>query len=148
MNYSACMRTFSLALSGLFPVSVLGAEKTAETGIALGNGMSGSAYLMQLSVGLMVVLVGIVVLAWFMKRMSGIQHSAGGNLRVLEGLAIGPRERIVLLQAGKEQIVVGVAQGTIQTLHVLNETVDVPETSTTPDFAKKLTEAIKRRQES
>ncbi|MDX1336049.1 MAG: flagellar biosynthetic protein FliO [Gammaproteobacteria bacterium] len=146
MNCSVCIRFLSLALAGL-PVTAMGAEKTSETGIALGNGVSGSAYLMQLSIGLMVVLVGIVVLAWFMKRMSGIQHSAGGNLRVLEGLAIGPRERIVLLQAGKDQIVVGVAQGTIQTLHVLGETVDVPEPSTTPDFAKKLSEAIKRRQE-
>jgi flagellar protein FliO/FliZ len=80
--------------------------------------------------------------------MSGIQHSAGGNLRVLEGLAIGPRERIVLLQAGEEQIVVGVAPGVIQTLHVLNETVDVAEAATTPDFAKRLSEALKRRQES
>ena len=147
MNCPVCIRSLSLALAVL-PGTVLAAEKTSETGIALGNGVSGSAYLMQLSIGLMVVLVGIVVLAWFMKRMSGIQHSSGGNLRVLEGLAIGPRERIVLLQAGKDQIVVGVAQGTIQTLHVLGETVDVPEPSATPDFAKKLTEAIKRRQES
>ena len=114
----------------------------------LSNGVSGSAYLLQLSIGLIVVLFGIIALAWFMKRMSGIQHSAGGNLRVLEGLAIGPRERIVLLQAGKEQIVIGVAQGSIQTLHVLNETVEVSESSQTPDFAKRLSEALKRRQES
>jgi flagellar protein FliO/FliZ len=130
------------------PLPVMALGKSSETGTTLGNGVSGSAYLMQLSIGLLVVLVGIIALAWFMKRMSGIQHSSGGNLRVLEGLAIGPRERIVLLQAGKEQLVVGVAPGVIQTLHVLNETVDASEAATTPDFAKRLSEALKRRQQS
>ena len=147
MKSYACLPSLSVILTGM-PISVLAAEQSSEKGVALTNGISGTAYLMQLSVGLLVVLIGIVVLAWFMKRMSGIQHSAGGNLQVLEGLAIGPRERIVLLQAGKEQLVVGVAPGTIQTLHVLNETVEVTETSSAPDFAKRLSEALARRQQS
>jgi flagellar protein FliO/FliZ len=147
MNSQACIR-FLVALLVLISAPVMAAEKTSETGIVLSNGVSGSAYLLQLSIGLIVVLFGIIALAWFMKRMSGIQHSASGNLRVLEGLAIGPRERIVLLQAGKEQIVVGVAQGSIQTLHVLKETVEVSASPQTPEFARRLSEALKRRQES
>ena len=84
MNCPACIRSLA-AFMALSSAPALAAEKTSETGIVLSNGVSGSAYLLQLSIGLIVVLFGIIALAWFMKRMSGIQHSAGGNLRVLEG---------------------------------------------------------------
>jgi flagellar protein FliO/FliZ len=126
------------------------AETTETSGKATGlSGVSGSAYLLQVILALIVVLIGIVALAWFMKRMTGIQHSAGGNLQVLEGLTIGPRERIVLIQAGKEQLVVGIAPGRVQTLHVLQEPVEAsaPGGNVTP-FAKRLNEALKRRQPS
>ncbi len=124
--------------------SVETAEKTAGL-----SGVSGSAYLLQVILALMVVLLGIVALAWFMKRMTGIQHSAGGNLQVLEGLTIGPRERIVLIQAGKEQLLLGIAPGRVQTLHVLEEPVEVSQTSSVvAPFAQRLNEALKRRQPS
>jgi flagellar protein FliO/FliZ len=126
------------------------AETTEATDKASGlSGVSGSAYLLQVILALIVVLIGIVALAWFMKRMTGIQHSAGGNLQVLEGLTIGPRERIVLIQAGKEQLVVGIAPGRVQTLHVLQEPVEASTHggNVTP-FAKRLNEALKRRQPS
>ncbi len=121
---------------------------SAEQQTRITSEISGSAYLMQLTVGLVIVLLGVVALAWIMKRMSGIQRSASGNIRVLEGLAIGPRERIVLLQAGEEQLLVGIAPGSIQKLHVLEHPIEASNTtdSASTPFAMRLAEALNKRQ--
>lgn len=148
MRYLSCLPAVIISLLTLaMPVWAESVEKTEKTtGL---SGVSGSAYLLQVIMALIVVLLGIVALAWFMKRMTGIQHSAGGNLKVLEGLTIGPRERIVLIQAGKEQILLGIAPGRVQTLHVLEEPVEVSESSSVvAPFAQRLNEALKRRQPS
>ena len=47
--------------------------------------------------------------------------AAGGGLRILGGLSMGARERVVLLQVGDTQLLVGVAPGRVQTLHVLEQ---------------------------
>jgi len=148
MRYLSCIRAVLVSFVTLaMPVWAESVETTEKTtGL---SGVSGSAYLLQVILALMVVLLGIVALAWFMKRMTGIQHSAGGNLQVLEGLTIGPRERIVLIQAGKEQLLLGIAPGRVQTLHVLDEPVEVSESSSVmAPFAQRLNEALKRRQPS
>ncbi|RMG55029.1 MAG: flagellar biosynthetic protein FliO [Gammaproteobacteria bacterium] len=131
----------------LFLLPSLGMAAQAPAAEAGQGGFSGAGYLIQVSIGLLVVLGGIVALAWMMRRMGGFQHSAGGNLKVLEGLAIGPRERIVLLQCGSEQIVVGIAPGRVQTLHVLEQPVEVAQSApmATPAFARRLQEALRAR---
>jgi flagellar protein FliO/FliZ len=147
VNYFSCKRILLLGLA--LTAMPVWAETTEVSGKTAGlSGVSGSAYLLQVILALIVVLIGIVALAWFMKRMTGIQHSAGGNLQVLEGLTIGPRERIVLIQAGKEQLVVGIAPGRVQTLHVLEEPVEARERNSVAPFSQRLNEALKRRQPS
>ncbi|WP_410344976.1 flagellar biosynthetic protein FliO [Thioalkalivibrio sp.] len=88
--------------------------------IANGNAMSGS-YLVQLLAGLLIVIAAIVVLAFLMRRMPGMQSRLGGDFRVLGGISLGSRERMLLVQVGDTQLLVGVAPGRVQTLHVLDE---------------------------
>lgn len=76
--------------------------------------------LIQLTLGMAAVLAVIVGVAWLMKRSGRFQMGAGGGLRVLGGLSMGTRERVVLLQVGDTQLLVGVAPGRVQTLHVLD----------------------------
>ena len=38
-------------------------------------------------------------------------------MKVVGGVALGPRERIVLLEVGEEWLVIGVVPGQIRTLH-------------------------------
>ena len=79
----------------------------------------------QVFLGLMVVVVAIVAMAWMIKRIGHIQTRSSGAMKILGGVPVSQRERIILLQVGKEQIVVGVAPGQINTLHVLKEPIDV-----------------------
>ena len=38
-------------------------------------------------------------------------------MKIVGGVALGPRERIVLLEVGEEWLVIGVVPGQIRTLH-------------------------------
>ena len=83
--------------------------------------------LLRLTFALAVVLAAIIGLAWLLRRVARFNRSADGQLRILGGLAVGNRERIVLVQAGKTQLLVGVAPGRVQVLHVLDEPIETPQ---------------------
>lgn len=96
--------------------------------------------LWQLTLGMLLVLGLIVAIAWVLKRSGRFQMAAGGGLRVLGGLSMGTRERVVLLQVGETQLLVGVAPGRIQTLHVLDKPLESMHdaASAVPGFADQL----------
>ncbi|UVL32022.1 flagellar biosynthetic protein FliO [Pseudomonas donghuensis] len=107
---------------------------------------SGSAagQLTQLVLGLLLVLGLIFLLAWLLRR---VQNAAPGSAQVIEILgsrALGPRDRLLLVQVGKEQILIGHSPGTIEALHVLAEPVEVPVSArqATPEFAQRLMELM------
>jgi flagellar protein FliO/FliZ len=95
--------------------------------------------LWQLTLGMLLVLGLIVAIAWLLKRSGRFQMAAGGGLRILGGLSMGARERVVLLQVGETQMLVGVAPGRVQTLHVLDKPLESTlHASTVPGFADQL----------
>lgn len=102
---------------------------------------------LQMFFGLFIVVGLIVGMAWFMRRMSNMSGMATGNLKVLGGVSVGQRERIVLVQAGDTQLLVGVAPGEIRTLHVMDEPIVTTQSNskTSSGFAEKLHTAIKNR---
>ena len=116
-----------------------------------------SGNLVQVTLGLLLVLAMIVGIAWLLRRYGRLQSAASGSLKIIGGLSIGPRERVVLLQVGDTQLLVGVAPGRVQTLHVLNEPLIAPEISHSSginggisgndvrSFAARLSTAIKQR---
>jgi flagellar protein FliO/FliZ len=69
--------------------------------------------------GLIVVLGLLVLSLWLLKRLSRLQASAGCQIRVVGGLSLGGRERLLVVEIGQTQLVLGVAPGRVQTLHVL-----------------------------
>ena len=104
-------------------------------------------YLGQLVIGLLLVLVCIVALAWFAKRFNRLQSTSNGNLQVIGGLSMGARERIVLVQVGSEQLLLGVAPGRVNTLHVLQQSITPQQgnergNSVGGGFADKLASAL------
>lgn len=102
----------------------------------------GSSYLVQLIVGLMVVLLCILVLAWVAKRFNGLQSSSDGSLQVLSGMSLGARERLVLVQVGSEQLLLGVAPGNINMLHILDKPIHKDSEIQNRQFGTYLTEKI------
>lgn len=115
---------------------------------SLTNEPVGLGNYLQMFFGLFVVVGLIVGMAWFMRRMGNMSGMSAGNLKVLGGVSVGQRERIVLVQAGDTQLLVGVAPGQIRTLHVMDEpivTTSQTNTHVPSGFAEKLHAAIKNR---
>jgi flagellar protein FliO/FliZ len=103
-----------------------------------------AANLFQLLFGLIVVLIAIGVTAFLLRRLGRLPQGPGA-LRVLAGLSLGARERAVLIQVGDKQILLGVAPGRVQTLHVLERPVDTAAPAgTAGGFAEKLAQLIKK----
>lgn len=77
------------------------------------------AGVLQMIAGLAVVLALIFAGAWALKRFGRMQGISHEQLRLVGGINLGQRERIVIVQAGSDRLLVGVAPGCIRTLHVL-----------------------------
>lgn len=75
--------------------------------------------MLQVLFGLGMVLAAIAGTAWLLRRFSPGQIGGGGVLRVIGGVAVGPKERLVLVEIGDTWLVLGVAPGQVNTLHTL-----------------------------
>lgn len=100
----------------------------------------------QMIVGLIFVLILVFAIAWLVRRVGGVSLTGGGALKVISGMSMGSRERVVLLQVGEEQLLLGVSPGRVQTLHVLEKPIEVEQQVVgTSMFADKLAEVLKGR---
>lgn len=105
---------------------------------------------MQWGIGLLCVLVLFFACVWMMRKLNGFSTGESDKLRVLGGLSLGMREKIILLEVGKKQLVLGVTPGRIETLLVLDEADclkrDTDRTDRTEGaFAQKLMQVMKGR---
>ena len=71
------------------------------------------------SIGLLIVLSVFFLCVWGVRKLSGLTVSGAEKMRVVGGLSLGMREKVILLQVGKKQLILGVTPGRIETLHVL-----------------------------
>ncbi len=108
-----------------------------------------SEYFGQIVLSLVLVLLIIFVSAWLLRRYGRFPGVADGNLKVLGALSVGQRERILLLQVGQEQILVGVTSNRISRLHQLEEPIKVQDNvPVSSQFSQRLQEAIKSKGKS
>ncbi|MDF2641141.1 MAG: fliO [Pseudomonas sp.] len=108
-------------------------SQVANTGMGMGG------QLFQLLLGLLLVIGLIFVLAWVMRRVQRVGPNSGQLIELISSRALGPRDRLMLVQVGNEQILLGITPGRITPLHVLKEPVQAPvREQVTPEFAQQL----------
>jgi flagellar protein FliO/FliZ len=76
-----------------------------------------SGSVVQMIVSLLLVLAAVMAVAWFLKRINHQHHGALSALKVISGISVGQRERIVLVEVNDTWLVVGVAPGQVNALH-------------------------------
>ncbi|MGY4532503.1 flagellar protein FliO/FliZ [Pseudomonas sp. TE3786] len=136
-----CRPLTALMLAGLPLLS-----QAAEPGKAVASpmaegGMGGQ--LVQVLLGLLLVIGMIFVLAWLLRRVQQIGPRGGQVIKLVATQALGPRDRLVLVQVGNEQILLGLSAGRITPLHTLKEPVHLPDVEVaTPEFAQRLMELL------
>lgn len=97
------------ALILLWPTAAGAADADASLGTSA----------LQMLAGLTLVIAVILGSLWLLKRLSMPRGSPNALLRIVGGTAVGPRERVVLLEIGDTWLVVGVAPGRVAALHRL-----------------------------
>jgi flagellar protein FliO/FliZ len=113
-------------------------SSVAPEPVAAGN-------LLQLIFGLIVVIGAILGTGILLRRVGRISSPVPGALRVLGGISVGARERVILVQVGEQQLLLGVAPGRVQTLHVLAQpVVDDTGASGGEKFAERLAKLVQR----
>lgn len=86
----------------------------AEATLAAGS--TPTVSLFKTMFGLAVVLGVMAALAWFAKRMTGRQGTAQSVARIVGGVSVGSRERVVVVEVGNRWLVVGVAAGQVNAI--------------------------------
>lgn len=78
-----------------------------------------SGSVIQVIFSLFLVLAAVLLVAWLLRRLNLPQYGTGNVLKVIGGVAVGQRERIVLVEVNDTWLVIGVAPGQVRTLHTL-----------------------------
>jgi flagellar protein FliO/FliZ len=73
--------------------------------------------LLQVLFALLVVLGAIGLFAWLMRRLMPGQAGAGGLLKVVGAVMVGPRERLVVVEVGDTWLLLGVAASSVTLVH-------------------------------
>ncbi len=95
---------------------------------------------------LAMVLLAVVVIGWLYSRVQGMRGRTGQVIQVVASQALGPKERVLIVDIAGQQLVLGVTAAGMRTLHVLEAPVEsTSELASMPSFAARLGEALKKR---
>lgn len=74
---------------------------------------------LSLTIGLIALLLWGAL--WALRRLRPVQAGSGDDCAVLRSLALGPRERLLVVRVGSRHLVVGVGAASISLLCELDE---------------------------
>jgi len=76
--------------------------------------------------GLVAVLALIFVVAWLSRKMKLLQHLGNGHqIKNLATLSLSHREKICLIEVGGKQLLIGLAPGRVNQLHVFEDNIEL-----------------------
>ncbi|MFE8069515.1 flagellar biosynthetic protein FliO [Marinobacteraceae bacterium S3BR75-40.1] len=137
------MKAIPLMLSAVFgPATALAAEAAEKTKAPAGP--DSVATVGSLILGLVAVVGVILLCAWLVKRMQGLQGTTSQAMKILAVLPVGQRERVALIEVGHTQILLGITPQSIRTLHVFDEPVVDNSQGINSDFASRLQAMLNR----
>lgn len=122
------------------------ASSAASAGQKIGHAAPSTPGVGGALVGLILVLGLILGLAWLLKRMPGAAQGMrqSDQLRVVTMLSVGAKERVMVIQVGDEQLLIGVSPGGISHLHRLPEALPPMPATTFPNFAELLAKRLRK----
>lgn len=94
---------------------------------------------------LFAMVVCILLIAWILKRFSGITGLGGKDLRIVSAIALGARERIAIVDVKGEQFLIGVTSQNISLLHSFDDApITTSESVKSSEFANKLQSILRQ----
>jgi len=109
-----CWKYF-LLIPFVFFNSAFAADKELGQTIPISSGQ-----ILNLITGLILVLVVFFCIAYILRRVSGMGGVSRGNIKIVDSLHLGTKERLVLVKVADTYMLLGVSAGNINPLHVIN----------------------------
>ncbi|MBA6233426.1 MULTISPECIES: flagellar biosynthetic protein FliO [unclassified Colwellia] len=109
------------------------AEKNAGTDlnqrkpdtVEVGRHVMGNLDAGSMILSLLAVLLMIVVVAWILKKFQVGGRSVVNGLKVVTSLNLGTKERLIVVQVGKKQLLLGITAQQINLLETLAEPIEI-----------------------
>ncbi|MCB5189271.1 flagellar biosynthetic protein FliO [Methylobacillus arboreus] len=99
---------------------------------AAADEVSATGSLVRMVLGLALVLGVMMAIAWLMKRMTpGLKQQS--VVRIVGGVSVGSRERVVVVEVSGRWLVLGVAPGQVTSLADLEPGEEIPVAASTVD---------------
>lgn len=111
-------------------------------------GASSTSGLFQVLMVLFVVLGLMVAAAWILKKFNTTGTISGGTIKIIGGVAVGSRERIMVVEVADQWIVVGITASSITALSTMQKQEALPlpeEQATSGNFSSRLKQFIEKR---
>ena len=96
------------------PAPAAAAQAPAASTVTSAPSSAGS--LLQVIFGLIVVLGLLAGALWVLKRVGGGRLAAGSVVKIVGGVSVGNRERVMVVEVADQWIVIGVAPGQVSKL--------------------------------
>lgn len=104
----------------LIPNYVLAADTSPLVG-------GGSSQMLTVIGALLLVIAAIYASVWGIKRLGNFTQQGGGGIKLLSGVMVGPKERVVLVECGGKKLLLGVATGQVNLLHQFHDSDSLAE---------------------
>jgi len=89
----------------------------------------GGGDVLGVGISMFIVVAVIIVLGWLYSRSRIVGGGASGVINVIASRALGPKERLLVVEVADQQLLVGMTATAVQTLHVFEKPVCVAEES-------------------
>ena len=102
---------------------------------------------MQVTLGLLVVLGLMAAAAWVLRRFNTAKGNNAAQIKIIGGVSVGNRERVMVVEIADQWIVVGVAPGRVNALATMakQETTIVTDAAPSKNFSSWLAQTIEKR---
>lgn len=115
---------FHFLFGALICIGISSAAGAADAVSPANPASAGS--LLQVVLGLCLVVGLMAAAAWVLKRFNMSRMTSGAPVRIVGGVAVGSRERIIVVEVADQWIVVGVAPGRVNTLSTMPRQESAP----------------------
>ncbi|WP_051234962.1 flagellar biosynthetic protein FliO [Marinimicrobium agarilyticum] len=103
-----------------------------------------ASQLLNVAFSLLLIIGLILALAWLLRRFGQGNFLNQQSMKIMASMPLGTRERLLVVEVGGQQILLGVTSHQINTLHVFDEPVVDASGGTSTDFKKRLMALMNR----
>lgn len=113
------MKTLFASFGALLMAVAPGMLRAAPAAMTAPAPMNTGAELLRVVLSLAGIVAMIFVAGWLTRRAQARVRPGGRKIRVIETMPVGVKEKVMLMEVGGTQLLVGASPSGLRTLHVL-----------------------------